>query len=147
MLSIISSHKKTIIGIIIIVLLFIGYAAFVPKSSSPDGTLTRQNTTGNTGTASDPNSPGAQFVSQLLAIQNIHFNLDLFKDPAYAYLQDFSRELTPQEVGRDNPFAPLEGGSGSGNFVTESGASFVNTSEGTTSVKTPAKTTGGATRR
>lgn len=144
MFSIISSHKKLIIIIVAVVLLFIGYAAFGPTGDDPTGELTRQNTTGVTGTAADPNSPGRQFVSQLLAIQNIHYNLELFKDPAYMFLQDYSRELVPQNVGRENPFAPLSSGSGSGIFITE-GAGFVNTSTSTaTSTRTQTST---STRR
>jgi hypothetical protein len=128
MFSLISSHKKLIIGIIVVVLLFVGYGMFKGGDSSKPATgdLTRT-TTSRSASSADVSAPGKQFVSQLLAIQNIRFNTSLFQDPAFDYLQDFSRELIEQDVGRENPFAPIgiEGFSG---FSGSEPSGFINTS-------------------
>lgn len=131
MFSLISSHKKLIIGIIVVVLLFVGYGMFKGGDSSKPSTgdLTRT-TTSRSASSADVSAPGKQFVSQLLAIQNIRFNTSLFQDPAFDYLQDFSRELIEQDVGRENPFAPIgiEGFSGFDPASNSEPSGFINTS-------------------
>ncbi|MBP6974649.1 MAG: hypothetical protein KBB54_01760 [Candidatus Pacebacteria bacterium] len=112
-------NKKTILIVAaIIILAFIGYAiAISGKKDSSAGGVTKQavGTTSKTSTAgvtttkaAGLDGPGKEFVTQLLAIQNIKFNLSIFSDPVFQGLQDWSREILPQETGRPNPFAPLE---------------------------------------
>jgi len=109
--------KKIIIIIVIVVVAFVAYALLISGNKKSSTGVTKQavNTTttassGNTSAALD--GPGKEFVTQLLAIQNIKFNLAFFSDPVFRGLQDWSREILPQETGRPNPFAPLEGDSG-----------------------------------
>lgn len=163
--------KKIIIVVVVVVVAFIGYSYLISgkKSGSATG-VTKQavSTTATTASAASSVSldgPGKEFVSQLLAIQNIRFNLALFSDPVFQGLQDWSREILPQESGRPNPFAPLDGdtsgnqpssGAGfSGTISSDSaapadGAGFASTSTATTG-KTPVKPvpsrTSGATAR
>lgn len=144
MFSLISSHKKLIIGIIVVVLLFVGYGMLKGGDSSKPATgdLTRT-TTSRSASNTDVSAPGKQFVSQLLAIQNIRFNTSLFQDAAFDYLQDFSRELIEQDVGRENPFAPIgiEGFSGFGPVSGSEPSGFVNTSgSGASTLVPPAGT-------
>lgn len=107
MIEILKKFKGLLIAIAVIVLAFIAYNQFVPKSSDQDqNALVRQNTDTTSGTSID-DGPGKEFVNQLLAIQDIHFKIEILTDPAYLSLQDFSKELIPQPVGRPNPFAPL----------------------------------------
>ena len=46
-------------------------------------------------------------VSTLMALQEITLSGTIFSDPAFRELKDFSTEIVPEEVGRDDPFAPL----------------------------------------
>lgn len=119
------NSKTIIIIVVVIILAFAGYGFLISgqKKTSTSG-VTKQAVT--TGSATPSNStaldgPGKEFVTQLLAIQNIKFNLQLFADPVFQGLQDWSREILPQETGRPNPFAPLEGDSSS---VSSGGSSF-----------------------
>jgi hypothetical protein len=106
--------KKIIIVIIVVALAFVGYGFLISgnKQESASG-VTKQAVTTTSGSGAPTNAgaldgPGKEFVTQLLAIQNIKFNLQLFEDPVFQGLQDWSREILPQETGRPNPFAPLE---------------------------------------
>lgn len=115
--------KKIIIIVVIVILAFIGYAVMISgnKKESASG-VTRQSVSttsaGQNSNAATLDGPGKEFVTQLLAIQNIKFNLQLFSDPVFKGLQDWSREILPQESGRPNPFAPLEGDVGQANLTT-----------------------------
>lgn len=103
--------KKIIIIVVIVVLAFIGYSFLISGNDSGNGSgVTRQNVANTTSALANPtlDGPGKEFVTQLLAIKTIKFNLDFFKDEVYRGLQDWSREILPQESGRPNPFAPLE---------------------------------------
>ena len=47
------------------------------------------------------------FITLLAALRSASFDLEFFAIPEFESLTDFSVELTPQPVGRRNPFAPL----------------------------------------
>ncbi len=99
-------HKTIIISILAIIVAFIAYSFYLSGKKDTSTTVTKQALT-TSSVQSSMDGPGKEFVTQLLAIQNIQFKLELFKDPVYIGLQDFSREIQPQAVGRPNPFAPL----------------------------------------
>lgn len=105
--------NKTIITIVaVFILALLAYGIFGTRSKTSSNGVVKQavGTSANTTTVNPSaalDGPGKEFVAQLLAIQNITFNLDLFKDPVFQGMQDFSREIQPQEAGRPNPFAPL----------------------------------------
>ncbi len=85
---------------------FVAYSFYVSGKKDTTATVTKQSVTSSSA-QSAIEGPGKEFVTQLLAIQNISFKLDFFKDPVYIGLQDFSREIQEQPVGRPNPFAPF----------------------------------------
>ncbi|HEY1037727.1 MAG TPA: hypothetical protein VGE62_04065 [Candidatus Paceibacterota bacterium] len=147
-------NKKFILILIIVLLAGIGYGVYVytNKSDTPEGGVARVvagQTAQATGvTTNTLDGPGREFVTQLLAIQNIKFNLSIFADEVYAGLQDFSQEIQPQPVGRPNPFAPLDdaGRAGAPTTVSEaignvSGSAFVMTSSTTSATTTRSATT------
>lgn len=132
--------KKISIIVVIVILAFIAYSYMISGNSKSSSGVTKQNVAG--GTAVTPGSaaldgPGKDFVTQLLAIQNIKFNLDLFSDPVFLGLQDYSRDLVPQESGRPNPFAPLDGDTSS----ASAGTAFSGFSPGTADVIAPPDST------
>jgi hypothetical protein len=51
-----------------------------------------------------------EFVQILLSVRNIRFSTELFQNPIWETLEDFSVELLPKEKGRVNPFAPIGSG-------------------------------------
>ena len=51
----------------------------------------------------------SQVLSLLNQIRNLHIDTQLFEDPAYTKLYDYSVPIPEKNVGRPNPFAPLPG--------------------------------------
>lgn len=95
--------KKLIIPVIVIVLLFIGYTMFL-KEEGGLGLVTST-------LSSDKNVEdilGAEITKSLNQISSI--NLDgavIFDNPIYKSLVDRTQDLPKEDVGRNNPFAPL----------------------------------------
>ena len=97
-MSYISQHKL-IVGMVIIVVLGIGWYA-LSGSSAPTPTLTTTRVAGS--------SPADQnLVSTLLALRSVKLDATLFSDPTFMSLKDFSTQIVSEPVGRTNPFAPL----------------------------------------
>jgi hypothetical protein len=136
--------KNIIIVISIIVIAGIGYGIFVYSNKTPSNVTARQ-VVGTSGTASVGNSAvGREFVSQLLAIQNIKFNFDIFKDPVFLGLSDFSKPIQDQPIGRPNPFAPIGEGVGVRSSTvnsTSTPASAGTTVRGTSTLQQPSTST------
>ncbi len=102
--------NKIFIIVAVILVLVIGY--YIVKGGSgtkPSSGVTKQavGQTANKGSGSQA-GPGQIFVSQLLAIQNIVLDLDLFDDPVFLSLRDFHKEIADQPISRPNPFAPVD---------------------------------------
>lgn len=102
-------HKGILLGVVAVIIIFVGYLAY--KGSSPQtassGGVTRTAVSTVPSSAGVAPGPGQEFVSQLLAIHNINLNLDLFSDPVFLGLHDFSRTIPDQPKSRLNPFAPI----------------------------------------
>jgi len=96
-----TSSKKTwiwVVGIVIVAGLIYFY---LNSTATPSG---------GTLDASSPNvAIGTQVLGLLSQIQTLHIDTDLFNDPGYKTLRDYSVSIPPVNVGRPNPFAPLTG--------------------------------------
>ena len=98
-----SSNKKTlIIGIIIVVVLAGGWY-FYSKGGSSSSTSQLVSSTPDTVTA----VVGTNVLTILNNVSSIHIDTSLFSTPAYQSLVDYSITVPSQEVGRNNPFAPV----------------------------------------
>ncbi len=106
-------NKKLILIIGLVIIAGVGYGIFISsRSPSEDSTSTRQvvgvdGETTTEGVEDVTGEAGREFVTQLLAIQSINFNLNFFNDPVFRNLQDFSQVIEKQPIGRPNPFAPI----------------------------------------
>lgn len=96
--------NKNIILIVALVLVAIGgYFIF---TGGDDATDTQPLVGVQVGSASS--GMGQEIVielNRLRALQSI--NGDLFVNPAFASLRDFTQTVVPQPIGRNNPFAPI----------------------------------------
>jgi len=99
-----SSSMKTWIWIIIIIVIGGGiFFYFNGKDSS-------SNSGGIGVTAAGASSVDqTQVLSLLNQIRKLNIDSELFSDPAYTKLYDYSVDIPDQTVGRSNPFAPLPG--------------------------------------
>lgn len=94
-------NKTSIISVIVVLVLVVGYFYFMGGSPAIDvGLLERQ---------SDGVNVGSKELSLLNEINSLKIDSTLFTDPAYRTLRDYSVAIPPQNVGRPNPFAPLPG--------------------------------------
>ncbi len=53
------------------------------------------------------NASDEDIVSTLLTLRAVSLSGTIFSDPVFMSLKDFGKEIVPEPVGRDNPFAPL----------------------------------------
>lgn len=92
-------HKNIILGLIAVVLLFVGYVVLF--GGEDDGAaLTSESPSGESAVGSD-------LLTLLLELNSLELNATIFENPLFQQLQDFSQELVPEPVGRNNPFAPV----------------------------------------
>ena len=59
---------------------------------------------------------GQELVASLLTLRAVKLEGTILTDPSFMSLKDFSTQIVPEAVGRENPFAPLvQGASPSAN--------------------------------
>lgn len=103
-------YKWIILGTLVIILVFVIYGAVKPDSSNAPGGIEETIVSipgGDGSVTSSDEDPAAGFILQLLAIQNVNFNVDFFNDPVYKELVDQSSGLGERFVGRPNPFLDI----------------------------------------
>ena len=94
------SKIKTYGIIVAIVLAFILVYFYMSGGTPAASTLVAGNPYGAVGSAE---------LSLLNQVRSLKIDTALFTDPAFRSLVDFSVAITPENVGRPNPFAPLPG--------------------------------------
>lgn len=94
-------NKTTIILLIVLVLGAFAYFFVLGGNSSSDTLLFQQNPSG----ISD--NVGTEILALLNQIQSIEIDASIFSSPVYQTLRDYSVPIPPQNVGRQNPFAPI----------------------------------------
>jgi hypothetical protein len=52
-------------------------------------------------------------ISIVNRVQALKLDKSILDDEVFNSLEDFSQELTPEDIGRSNPFAPLSGAANS----------------------------------
>lgn len=57
----------------------------------------------------DSSAAGAQVLGLLNQLKQIQIYSELFLDPGFISLQDYSVVIPPVNIGRPNPFAPIPG--------------------------------------
>lgn len=104
--------KKLITNIIsaavILVLALLGYRLFFASSEETAPGLTAE----SDGLSSSPadlglNNPDQEFLAVLNSLKTLDLESDIFNDPVFRGLTDFSQPLKPEPSGRRNPFDPF----------------------------------------
>ncbi len=91
--------KKIILGVVIIAVVFVLYRALTGGEEAP--ALSSETPSGL------PPEQGGDLLALLLQLKSITLADDVFSDAAFQSLQDFTVKLTPEPIGRRNPFAPI----------------------------------------
>lgn len=84
-----------------IVLAALAYWYFFTGSSSSSQTLTAS--------AVQQTGAEAQFETLIAQLTPITFNTAILSDPRFTALVDLSTPITPEPLGRSDPFAPIPG--------------------------------------
>lgn len=91
--------KNIGLAAILAVLLWLGYTLFLKEDTTAvvteDPTLT---------TAI---RDGQEFLSQVQALDQMKLDATILRDPRFSSLRDFTLEPESEDVGRENPFAPI----------------------------------------
>lgn len=100
-----TSSKKTFIIIIVIVLIAIGYYFYSKggESVNTDSLLSTQEINPETQIV------GSKVLSLLNQISSLKIDPSLFTSASYKSLVDYTIAVPEQNIGRPNPFAPLNG--------------------------------------
>ena len=99
----ITKNKKMIIGVLVVILAFVVYTAFLRSDPEADSFLENSD-------SREFNQTGEEIIRTLSRIQKIELNQSVFGDPIYLRLRDDSEPISVPNVGRDNPFEPLNAG-------------------------------------
>ncbi len=94
-----AQHKLVLIGISILVAFGVWYGLSTAPSSTSDLETT---VVAESGSLAD-----SGLVATLLTFRAVKLDGTILSDPAFMSLKDFSTEIVPEPIGRDNPFAPL----------------------------------------
>lgn len=99
MIQTLARHKLVLIGVSILIAggVWYGLSASTPVSSDL--------VTTEVAPADSPVEEG--LVATLLALRTVKLEGTILKDPSFMSLKDFSTEIVPEPIGRENPFAPL----------------------------------------
>lgn len=99
-----SSLKSVVIVAVIVAVAFLAYY-FYKSGNSTESSSLLSSSSGQP----DASQIGSQVLSLLSQIQSLRIDDSLFSDPGYQTLRDYSVVIPAEDVGRDNPFAPIPG--------------------------------------
>jgi hypothetical protein len=98
----ITKNVKIVLAVVVVfILAFVAYA-YLTKDSAEEGAggLSSEE-------VSIQNEVGKQIFATLALIDSLKLDRSMFEGPVYASLRDLTTEISPEPVGRENPFAPI----------------------------------------
>ena len=103
--------------LVVVVFLVLGFFGYYFFKNEPVSILS-QNIPGNISDES------LKILDALSELKKLQLNGEIFSDPAFGSLEDFSKPVDPEPIQRPNPFAPIESdrapvSSGGFNFLEE----------------------------
>lgn len=115
-------NKSLIMVLVVLAVMFFGYLTFF----SEDETMEEVPIEGEVAAVTDVGADTLILLEQLRAVK---MDNDIFMSAAFRALQDKTRDIGQQPVGRPNPFAPI--GRDTGSISTALNASMVASSSPT----------------
>lgn len=102
-MNIVSKYKNVLYFILIAVFIFVIIGFVFEKDNSQQALL-------SDGSGEQVASIAErELLSILLDLRRIELREEIFSDSVFISLKDFSQDLVPEPVGRNNPFAPVFG--------------------------------------
>lgn len=102
-------YKNILIGGSILLLVFGGYMLLRDRGASLDSSLVASDPLASPGAVLSPQgaAAGQQIISILNELKQIRLDKDVFENPVFKSLIDYTIATTSEEKGRSDPFAPL----------------------------------------
>lgn len=91
-------HRTSITTILVLIIAFVLYGFFF--AGGDDEVLVSESELPS-------EAVGADLLNLLLTLQSLTLDESIFENETFMALVDFGVELSPEPVGRPNPFAPL----------------------------------------
>ena len=102
-----NNYKNILFITVFLVLLFWGYGFLFGGDSNQALSVSAP--------AQIDSSVGQDLLLILAELRTLRLDDSVFTDKVFQSLKNFRVELSPEPVGRDNPFAPISGSSGGSN--------------------------------
>jgi len=107
-MNILIKFKGIFIVAIICIGAFAGYYYFLGEGSQSAGS-SYLTSTASTGGVSEADILGAEIGKAIREVDALKLDKSIFNHPILNRLEDRDKAITPQDEGRKNPFAPLNG--------------------------------------
>ncbi len=102
-----SKKTKILVGVLIVAVLIFVYTLYSPnKKTQGNLAVSSEGVIGDL--AREQSSLSEESLQVLVNLKSIEIDTSFFKSKTFRDLIDFSVQLEPEEVGRSNPFAPIE---------------------------------------
>lgn len=98
-----SKNVKIILAVLVVGVL--GFLAYSFLNKAPEAAVTTQGGLSSEG-VQESGAVGQRLMATLETIRTLKLDKSIVASPAFTSLKDFSTEISPLPVGRDNPFAP-----------------------------------------
>lgn len=95
-----NKYKKVIIIILVVILLFLVWSIFINDEPEIEPLLVTRD-------SEEVGDLGEKIIKTLNRVNKIELNKAVFEHPVFLRLEDYSREIQKQDVGRENPFEPF----------------------------------------
>lgn len=92
-----AKYKKIIITVLVLVLGFIVWSIFIKADPEPESFLINDQ-------PRQVDKIGEEIITALNRMKSLELDKSVFEHPIFIRLEDYSREITPNRVGRPNPF-------------------------------------------
>lgn len=96
-MNIFEKNKRTILGLLLLGVVFGGYYLFGRPATLP----------GIEATSNVAGLGDEELLTELSKLKSLELDDSIFSDPVFRSLTDFSQPITPEPVGRENPFLPI----------------------------------------
>ena len=93
-------NTKVIVAVSVLIILALSWFTFSKPKTQDDSIMKYDNP--------DLSATDKKILETLSSVGNIDIDPQVLEDPAFRLLQDRSRQITEEPIGRANPFAPID---------------------------------------
>ncbi|MBP6912227.1 MAG: hypothetical protein KBB88_03460 [Candidatus Pacebacteria bacterium] len=99
--------KKIIIFVVVFICIVVVWSMVSGKKDSSESLTSSSGTVDTSLLSTEQSVVADEFLNTLINLHTITLDDAIFSDARFASLVDYTVQLTPQTVGRSNPFTPV----------------------------------------